>query len=147
MCMCSQPIVLAGQANKGKNGRHEISLLAKRPAHIASFQIDIDFIDRFWLRSMSDVASYAAQTKTAHLNMIFFPTLCENPSYPIKSQLANQPARAVSRHKRKGTLSFLLVFFFVFGYSFSPFYAFSLLKPNTLTHFSHNQTYLTIVAI
>lgn len=48
-----------------------------RRAH--GFQIDIDFIDRFSLRSMSNVASRSKMRKK-HLNMIFFPTLCENPN-------------------------------------------------------------------
>lgn len=51
-------------ANEGKNGRHEISLLAEEIRRAHGFQIDIDFIDRFSLRSMSNVASRLKRRKT-----------------------------------------------------------------------------------
>lgn len=122
-------------ANEGKNGRHEISLLAEEIRRAHGFQIDIDFIDRFSLRSMSNVASRLKRRKTLEhdfLSHIIWKSK-PNQSNPNSTRAdANERARSD---------------FFFFWFLVTHFHHFvHFLLADTITHtqFSHNRTYLTI---
>lgn len=112
MCMCADDSWLA---NKGKNGRHEISLLAKNWLS--------NWYQFYWsiLVAIDQRCSIMLTHKKKALEHDFLSHIV------WKSKLNQSNLNWLinpCRRKQKSMFNFL----FVFGYSFSPFYAFSFLN-------------------